>query len=38
MEHLNRFETDEAEQEANFFAASLLMPRQFLETDLANKG
>jgi Zn-dependent peptidase ImmA (M78 family) len=29
--------TDEAEQEANFFAASLLMPRQFLETDLANK-
>jgi hypothetical protein len=36
MEHLNRFETDEAEQEANFFAA--FMPRQFLETDLANKG
>lgn len=29
--------TDEAEQEANFFAASLLMPKQFLETDLANE-
>ena len=29
--------TDEAEQEANFFAASLLMPREFLERDLANE-
>lgn len=29
--------TDEAEQEANFFAASLLMPKQFLEADLANE-
>jgi Zn-dependent peptidase ImmA (M78 family) len=29
--------TDEAEQEANFFAASLLMPRGFIERDLANK-
>jgi Zn-dependent peptidase ImmA (M78 family) len=28
---------DEAEQEANFFAASLLMPKQFLETDLAEE-
>jgi len=26
--------TDEAEREANFFAASLLMPREFLEHDL----
>jgi Zn-dependent peptidase ImmA (M78 family) len=26
--------TDEAEREANFFAASLLMPREFLEEDL----
>ncbi len=29
--------TDEAEREANFFAASLLMPREFLETDLAKE-
>lgn len=29
--------TDEAEQEANFFAASLLMPKSFLEADLANE-
>ena len=29
--------TDEAEQEANYFAASLLMPREFLERDLANE-
>jgi Zn-dependent peptidase ImmA (M78 family) len=29
--------TDEAEQEANFFAASLLMPREFIGRDLANK-
>ncbi len=27
---------DEAEQEANFFAASLLMPREFIERDLAS--
>lgn len=26
--------TDEAEREANFFAASLLMPREFIEKDL----
>lgn len=29
--------TDEAEKEANFFAASLLMPKEFLKTDLANE-
>ena len=29
--------TDEAEQEANFFAASLLMPREFIERDLVNE-
>lgn len=29
--------TDEAEREANLFAASLLMPRQFLEKDLQNE-
>ena len=29
--------TDEAEMEANFFAASLLMPKNFLESDLATK-
>ncbi len=29
--------TDEAEREANFFAASLLMPRQFLAKDLESK-
>lgn len=29
--------TDEAEQEANFFAASLLMPRSFIERDLENE-
>jgi len=29
--------TDEAEREANFFAASLLMPKEFLETDLAKE-
>jgi Zn-dependent peptidase ImmA (M78 family) len=29
--------TDEAEREANFFAACLLMPKNFLETDLANE-
>jgi Zn-dependent peptidase ImmA (M78 family) len=29
--------TDEAEKEANFFAASLLMPREFLKRDLANE-
>ncbi|MBK8091523.1 MAG: ImmA/IrrE family metallo-endopeptidase [Verrucomicrobiaceae bacterium] len=29
--------TDEAEQEANFFAASLLMPREFLKKDLENE-
>jgi Zn-dependent peptidase ImmA (M78 family) len=27
---------DEAEREANFFAATLLMPRQFLDADLAG--
>src|SRR5271157_4721592 len=29
--------TDEAEREANFFAASLLMPKDFLEADLAKE-
>lgn len=29
--------TDVAEREANFFAASLLMPKEFLENDLANE-
>lgn len=29
--------TDEAEREANFFAASILMPRAFLEADLATE-
>jgi Zn-dependent peptidase ImmA (M78 family) len=29
--------TDDDEREANFFAASLLMPRQFLEEDLADE-
>jgi len=29
--------TDEAEREANFFAASLLMPRHFLEQDLEGE-
>jgi Zn-dependent peptidase ImmA (M78 family) len=29
--------TDEAEREANLFAASLLMPRSFLEVDLADQ-
>jgi Zn-dependent peptidase ImmA (M78 family) len=29
--------TDEAEREANFFAASLLMPRAFLERDLEGQ-
>lgn len=29
--------TDDAEREANFFAASLLMPKSFLEKDLADK-
>jgi Zn-dependent peptidase ImmA (M78 family) len=29
--------TDEAEKEANFFAASLLMPKEFLERDLADQ-
>lgn len=29
--------TDEAEREANLFAASLLMPREFLEADLASE-
>jgi len=28
---------DEHEQEANYFAASLLMPRQFIERDLAGQ-
>src|SRR5208282_1036377 len=28
--------TDEAEREANFFAASLLMPRRFLEEDMED--
>jgi len=29
--------TDDDEREANFFAASLLMPKQFLEEDLASE-
>jgi Zn-dependent peptidase ImmA (M78 family) len=29
--------TDEAEREANYFAASLLMPKGFLENDLAGQ-
>jgi Zn-dependent peptidase ImmA (M78 family) len=29
--------TDEAEREANFFAASILMPKRFLEDDLQNE-
>jgi len=29
--------TDEAEQEANLFAATLLMPQQFIERDLASQ-
>lgn len=29
--------TDESEQEANFFAASLLMPREFIKKDLENE-
>ena len=29
--------TDLAEREANFFAASLLMPKEFLEADLENE-
>jgi Zn-dependent peptidase ImmA (M78 family) len=29
--------TDEGEQEANVFAASLLMPREFIDRDLANE-
>jgi Zn-dependent peptidase ImmA (M78 family) len=29
--------TDESEREANLFAASLLMPREFLESDLAGE-
>lgn len=29
--------TDDAEREANFFAASLLMPRTFLEADLEGE-
>jgi Zn-dependent peptidase ImmA (M78 family) len=29
--------TDEAEREANLFAATLLMPKQFLEADLAGE-
>lgn len=29
--------TDLAEQEANLFAASLLMPKEFLEADIAGK-
>ena len=29
--------TDEAEQEANFFAASLLMPREFIKRDLEGE-
>ena len=29
--------TDEAEREANLFAASLLMPKEFLEADLASE-
>jgi len=30
--------TDKSEQEANFFAAELLMPQAFLEADLRNAG
>jgi Zn-dependent peptidase ImmA (M78 family) len=30
--------TDKSEQEANFFAAELLMPQKFLEADLRNAG
>lgn len=30
--------TDKSEQEANFFAAELLMPQKFLEADLRNIG
>jgi Zn-dependent peptidase ImmA (M78 family) len=29
--------TDEAEREANYFAAALLMPKRFLERDLSNQ-
>ena len=29
--------TDEAEREANYFAAALLMPKRFLERDLHDK-
>ena len=29
--------TDDAERDANFLAASLLMPKTFLEADLANE-
>jgi Zn-dependent peptidase ImmA (M78 family) len=29
--------TDEAEREANFFGASLLMPKEFIEADLAGE-
>src|SRR5208282_808747 len=29
--------TDDAEREANLFAATLLMPKEFLEADLANE-
>jgi Zn-dependent peptidase ImmA (M78 family) len=29
--------TDEAEQEANFFAASLLMPKEFIDRDLVGE-
>lgn len=34
---VSRQGTDEAEREANLFAASLLMPRRFLESDLENE-
>ncbi len=30
--------TDTSEQEANFFAAELLMPQQFIQSDLENAG
>jgi Zn-dependent peptidase ImmA (M78 family) len=30
--------TDKSEQEANFFAAELLMPQEFIEADLRNVG
>ena len=30
--------TDEAEREANYFAAALLMPKRFLERDLHKEG